>query len=92
MFKTTSKVIMTAAAAGLAFAPIAAQANTRAADAAPVYSNTAAQPGVGRAAEGENAVGATGIIVALFAGAAIIGGIIIAADEDGDDGTQSPGV
>ena len=91
MFKMTSKVIMTAAAAGMAFAPIAAQANTRAADAAPVYTNTAAQPGQGRAAEGENAVGTTGILVAIFAGAAIIGGIVIAAGEDGGDDNQSPG-
>ena len=90
MFKMTSKVIMTAAAAGMAFAPIAAQANTRAADAAPVYSNTASQPGQGRADEGENAVGTTGILVAIFAGAAIIGGIAIAASED-DDENQSPG-
>jgi len=90
MFKSTSKVIMTAAAAGLAFAPIAAQANTRAADAAPVYSNTASQPGQGRAAEGENAKGASAILIALFAGAAVIGGIAIAASS-GDDETTSPG-
>lgn len=91
MFKSTSKVIMTAAAAGLAFAPIAAQANTRAADAAPVYSNTSAQPGQGRAAEGENVQGASAILIALFAGAAIIGGIVIAAGEDGGDDNVSPG-
>ena len=90
MFKKTSKVIMTAAAAGLAFAPIAAQANTRAADAAPVYTNTTAQPGQGRAAEGENAVGATGILIAIFAGAAVIGGIAIAAGEDNNENV-SPG-
>lgn len=90
MFKSTSKVIMTAAAASLAFAPIAAQANTRAADAAPVYTGTTAQPGQGRAAEGENAKGTSAILIALFAGAAVIGGVLIAAGEDNDD-TVSPG-
>lgn len=91
MFKTTSKVIMTAAAAGLAFAPIAAQANTRASDSAPVYTSaSAAQPGLGRTAEGENATGTPAILIAVFAAAAVVGGIVIAAGEDNDD-TQSPG-
>lgn len=92
MFKT-SKVIMTAAAASLAFAPIAAQANTRAADSAPVYTSTsAAQPGLGRSDEGEAIVGVPGILIGIFAAAAVIGGVVIASsgDEDNDE-TQSPG-
>lgn len=95
MFKTTSKVIMTVAAAGMAFAPIAAQANTRAGDSAPVYtSSSAAQPGLGRDAEGEGVVGVPGILIGIFAAAAIVGGIAIASsedDEDSSDSTQSPG-
>ena len=94
MFKKTSKVIVTAAAASLAFAPIAAQANTRASDAAPVYTNTsAAQPGLGREAEGEGVAGAPGILIAVFAAAAVIGGVAVAAGEDSDDTdeNQSPG-
>lgn len=93
MFKATSKVIMTAAAAGMALAPIAAQANTRAADSAPVYTSSAAQPGLGRSAEGEGVVGVPGILIGIFAAAAIIGGIAVAASEDDEDTdeTQSPG-
>lgn len=93
MFKT-SKVIMTAAAASLAFAPIAAQANTRAADSAPVYSSaSASQPGLGRSDEGESIVGVPGILIGIFAAAAVIGGIVIASSEDSEDTdeTQSPG-
>ncbi|MEP1422950.1 MAG: hypothetical protein ABJK59_14380 [Erythrobacter sp.] len=89
-----NKIITTAAAAGLAFAPIAAQANTRAADSAPVYTSAStAQPGLGRSAEGEGVVGVSGIIIGLFAAAAIIGGIVIASSEDDEDTdeTQSPG-
>jgi hypothetical protein len=93
MFKATSKVIMATAAAGLALAPIAVQANTRAADSAPVYTSTTAQPGLGRSAEGEGVVGVPGLLVGIFAAAAIIGGIAVAASEDDEDAdeTQSPG-
>ncbi|KEO88638.1 hypothetical protein EH31_16920 [Erythrobacter longus] len=94
MFKSTSKFITTAAAAGLAFAPIAVQANTRAADSAPVYTSaSAAQPGLGRSAEGEDVVGVPGVIIGIFAAAAVIGAITIAASEDDEDTdpTQSPG-
>lgn len=89
-----TKIITTTAAAGLAFAPIAAQANTRAADSAPVYTSTsAAQPGLGRSAEGENIVGVPGVIIGLLAAAAVIGAIVIASSEDDEDTdpTQSPG-
>ena len=90
MKKTAARFLVTAAAASMAFAPIAAQANTRAGDNAPVYtSNTAAQPGLGREAEGEDVRGATGIILLIFAAAAAIGGIIVIADNN--DNGQSPG-
>jgi hypothetical protein len=94
MFKTTSRLIVTAAAASMAFAPIAAQANTRASDSAPVYtSGAASQPGLARAAEGESFVGRPGVLIALFAAAAAIGAIILIADEDDEDTdqNQSPG-
>ena len=89
MTKFVSRALVTAAAATMAFAPIAAQANTRAGDNAPVYTNTVAQPGTARDAEGENIKGTPGILLLLFAAAAAIGGIIVIADS-GDDG-QSPG-
>ena len=94
MFKGTSKIIATAAAVGLAMAPVAAQANTRAGDQSPVYtSSTASQPGLGRSEEGESVVGVPGILIGIFAAAAVIGGIVIAASEDDEDTdeTQSPG-
>ncbi|MEM1050675.1 MAG: hypothetical protein AAGI28_01135 [Pseudomonadota bacterium] len=91
MLKVTSKVVTTVAVAGLAFAPIAAQANTRAGDQAPLYTgSTASQPGLGRSTEGQSLEGAPAILIALFAAAAIIGAIVVAASEDTDD-TQSPG-
>lgn len=91
MIKTMSRMAMTAAAATLAFAPIAAQANTRASDNAPVYtSNSASQPGLGRAAEGEEVAGkGAGIVILLLAAAAVIAGIVVLADNEDDD--QSPG-
>ena len=89
MIKTMSRLMVTAAAASMAFAPIAAQANTRAGDNAPVYSTQTAQPGMARAADGEEMRGGSSIILALLAAAAVIGGIIVAAGNDDDD--QSPG-
>ena len=89
MMKTISRALVTVAAAGMAFAPIAVQANTRAGDNTPVYTAEAAsQPGLGREADGENVRGASGVILLILATAAAIAGIIIVAD--GDDG-QSPG-
>ena len=82
MMKTVSRVLVTAAAASMAFAPIAVQANTRAGDNAPVYTADFAQPGLGRATDGEDVKGATGIILLLFAAAAAIAGIIVVADTD----------
>jgi predicted secreted Zn-dependent protease len=85
MIKATSRLVMTAAAASLAFAPIAATAaNTRAANSTATYSAA----GEGRDAKGEK-LNAQGAILAILAGAAFIGGIIILADDDDDN--QSPG-
>ena len=89
MIKTMSRLMVTAAAASMAFAPIAVQANTRASDNAPVYTNTTSQPGLERSAEGEELRGAPSILIALLAAAAAIGGIIAVTNND-DDG-QSPG-
>ncbi|MEM7780736.1 MAG: hypothetical protein AAF697_10130 [Pseudomonadota bacterium] len=86
-----SRAVIGAAAASMAFAPIAVQANTRAGDSAPVYTNTSAQPGTARSADGENvggrAPGAT--LLLLFSSAAAIAGIVIAVSNG--DGDQSPG-
>lgn len=89
MKKIVSRALVTAAAASMAFAPIAAQANTRAGDNAPVYNTEAvSQPGLARDAEGEDMRGGASVILLILAAAAAIAGIIIIAD--GDDG-QSPG-
>lgn len=88
MMKFASRLAMTAAAASMAFAPIAAQANTRAGDSGTIYSATAlSQPGVGREADGETLEGTSGILIILFAAAVAAGIIIIIDDED----NQSPG-
>lgn len=88
MMKTVNRLFLTAAAASMAVLPVAAQANTRAGDSGAIYSTSA--PGLGRDAEGEEVGGSgVGIILAILAAAAVIGGIIVAADSN-DDG-QSPG-
>ena len=88
MKKLASRLAMTAAAASMAFAPIAAQANTRAGDSSTVYSASAvSQPGIGRDADGEALEGTPGILAILFLAAAVAGIIIIIDDED----NQSPG-
>lgn len=89
MKKIATRFAMTAAAASLAVLPIAAQANTRASDSTAVYSVSAAQPGIGRAAEGESAKGGFGIVLGLLAAALIVGGIFLASDSE--DNGQSPG-
>ena len=81
-----SRLLMTAAAAGLAFAPIAATAKTRAGNSAVTYAPVSA-PGQGRDADGEKLV-APGILVAILSAAAAAGVIVII--DDGDD-NQSPG-
>ena len=93
MKNMVSRVMAATAAAGLVFAPIAAQANTRAGDNTPVYTSnsTASQPGLAREAEGEEAGGkGSAIILLLFAAAAAIAGIAVIADDDSEEG-QSPG-
>ncbi|MEL7217888.1 MAG: hypothetical protein AAGK01_05600 [Pseudomonadota bacterium] len=87
MKKLASRLALTVAAAGMAFAPIAAQANTRAGDSAAFYSSSVSQPGVGRTADGEALEGTGGILIIIF-GAAVIAGIIILID---DEDNQSPG-
>lgn len=87
MMKTANRMLLAAAAASMAFMPIAAQANTRAGDGGSVYNVSA--PGLGRSADGESVEGGTAIILALLAAGLIIGGIIFATDSE-DEG-QSPG-
>lgn len=89
MTSIVSRLVMTTAAAGMALAPIAASANTRAGDSATTYSVPASAPGKGRAAKGEKLV-APGILIAVLAGAAAIGAIVIINDDDDED-NQSPG-
>lgn len=86
MIKIATRMMMTAAAASMAFAPIAVQAGTRASDNSSVYSVSA--PGVGREAEGESVRGG-GIVLAIFAAVLIGAGIFFAVDSD--DQGQSPG-
>lgn len=82
-----SRVAVVTAGLGMALSPIASSAATRASDNPNVYQMASSAPGIGRSAEGEELV-APGILVAVLAGAAIIGGIVII---DGDDDNQSPG-
>lgn len=86
---------MSAAAASMALAPIAAQANTRAGDNGTIYSTSSlSQPGLGRSANGSNLAnteadaGITPIILGLLGGVLVIAAIIIITDDDDD---QSPG-
>jgi len=88
MIKTATRMMIAAAAASMAFAPIAAQAGTRAGDAGAVYS-AASAPGMGRSADGEALDGGSSIILALLAAGLIISGIIFAIDSN--DQGQSPG-
>lgn len=80
-----SRVVMTIAAAGLAFAPVAVSAKTRAGDSVANYKSVSS-PGEGREARGEKLV-APGILLAILAAAAAAGVIIIIDDSD----NQSPG-
>ena len=74
MKKFMSRALVGAAAAGMVFAPIAAQANTRAGDSAPVYATNVAQPGMAREIDGENVRGAGNTLLLLLAlGAAGLG-------------------
>ena len=86
MIKGTSRLVMTAAAASLALVPIAATANTRAADSTATYS----APAEGRNTKGEKLV-SPGILAAILAAAAAAGAIVVLADQDDDNYGQSPG-
>ncbi|WP_291134060.1 hypothetical protein [Erythrobacter sp.] len=77
-----------AAAAGLAIAPIAAEANTRAGDSARTYSAPASAPGTGRKAEGSRVAGGADIFAFILVGLWATG-IAFAVADDGPD--QSPG-
>lgn len=80
--KTLNRMILTAAAASLAFLPVAAQANTRASDSGAMYSTSA--PGIGRESDGESLAGGIGLL-GLISLAAIIAGLLVASDVIGDD-------
>lgn len=98
-----AKFALAAGAISLSFAPVAANAGTRAGDNAPVYSSanssTQSQPGIGRAAEGEQ-LGAGAPVYFILA--AILGtwatvfiaksSDVLFDDEEEDDGFQSAGV
>ncbi len=89
MMKTASRMMLAAATASLAIAPIAAQAGTRAGDRTAVYAPSSA-PGVGRAAKGESISKTASLLLALLAAGGIVAGIIVAADTESSD-DQSPG-
>lgn len=94
-----AKLALTAGAAALSFAPIAASAGTRAGDNATAYTSAESQPGQGRAAEGEQ-LGASApvyfVLAALFGAWATAfiakSSDVLFEDEDEDDGFQSAGV
>jgi len=84
MTKFATRMMMSAAAAAMAFAPIAAQAGTRASQDAPVYSGSDTDD------DGEGELfGVDGIIVGIAALVAVGFGIFFATDSE-DEG-QSPG-
>lgn len=80
----TSRLLIGIAAAAMSIAPVAAQAGTRASDARAVAVQPVKMSTVTRSAqtaEKKNELGGAGLIVAILAFAAIIGGIVIAADD-----------
>ena len=85
------KILGGLAAAAMLAAPVAAQAGTRAGDnsvrVAPVAQTVTSDAAyAGRSVSEENELRGPGLIIAVLALAAIIAGIIIAADGDGSDG------
>lgn len=93
MIKTVSRTILAVAAGILAFAPIAAQAGTRASDSAAFYSSAASlaadDDDDGGYDEGGLFRNPGAIFLSLIAGGLIITGIVFAAqtDNDGSPGT-----
>ncbi len=92
MLKKISQSTIALAAASMAMAPVAAQANTRAGDSSVTYATPASQPGAGRQADGEE-LGRGGNVFAYFlAGLWLAGIVLIIVDvNDDDDDRQSPG-
>ncbi|MEM6858913.1 MAG: hypothetical protein AAF559_13695 [Pseudomonadota bacterium] len=97
MSKVTLNLAAGLAAIGLALAPAAANAKTRASDSQARYTPAAAQsaqsqPGEGRAAKGEKIVGGADFLVGFLVGLWAGGIVVIAADVgDSDNQNQSPG-
>lgn len=91
MIKTVSRIMFAAAASSLVFAPIAAQAGTRASDSAAFYSSAAslAADDDGGYDEGGLFRNPGPIFLSLIAGGLIITAIVFAAQNDNDG--QSPG-
>ena len=86
----TSRLLSGIGAAAMAFAPVAAQAGTRAAEADVVSVQPVKMSSVSRAsqtAEKKSELGGSSVIIALLAAAAVIIGIIIAVDDDDDIST-----
>lgn len=82
-----SRLMLVAAAMGLACAPVAVQAGTRAGDNVSVY--TVSGAGLGRSADGDSFVSGGILLLALFASAATISSIVFLAGPD--ESGQSPG-
>jgi len=96
MTNKLSRLAFGAAAAGLAIAPIAAEANTRAGDSARTYSAPAASaPGTGRSADGENLAEGADVVAFILVGLWATGVAFAIADDgpdlDDDAPDQSPG-
>lgn len=87
------RMALGAAATGLAIAPIAAEANTRAGDSARTYSAPASAPasapGTGRTVEGSRIAGGADIVAFILVGLWATGVVFAVTDDDGPD--QSPG-
>lgn len=90
MMKTMTRILAATAAMGVAFAPIAAQANTRAGDSGAVYSVSNSAPGLGRSDEGEAQAGGFPFLI-VFVVVAVGLGIYVSTDPDDDGDRVSPG-
>lgn len=96
--KTLNRIAVTASACALAFAPVAAEANTRAGDYSTNYSNSLGEFGASWTAQEfwfgeEDEVGA--YVYALIGGAAVVIALIVLSSGSGEANTppinQSPG-
>ncbi|UAB78244.1 hypothetical protein INR77_00350 [Erythrobacter sp. SCSIO 43205] len=93
MSRTVSKFAILSGATALALTPVAASAGTRAGDDTSVYSSSAAQPGMGREAKGESAVGGGFSFVSILIGAYIGAWTTLFVSEiTEDDEFQSAGI